>query len=255
MLPYPNLRMIGIGPIKIYMWGVMVALGFFTALFLAAREAKKRKLNPDIVYSAGIYAMAGALVGGRLAYTIAHYPEFVRNPIEVFKIWHGGMIFYGGFILSILLVYIYIKKNKIDFWKYGDLLAPYIGLGVFIGRIGCFLNGCCFGKPTSLPWAFIFPHAPDILPRHPTQLYHSLSGLAIFFIAKNIKKIKPLKKIKGAKLMAAVMSYSLLRFVIEFFRYYRTEYYFLGLTGSQFVSIFLFAVSGYYFYTKIKKNL
>ena len=206
----------------------MVSIAVLLSTYLAAKKAKK---DADHIYNLVAYIVIGLIIGGRLTYVLAHLKDFT-NILDIFKIWEGGLIFYGGLIGALLAASIYLKKNKLNFWKYLDILAPYTALGIAIGRIGCFLNGCCHGLKTNVPWAIY--HLGEL--RHPTQLYSSLNALIIFLILRKVKK-----KFNGQIFLLFLLLYSATRFVIEFFRYY--EFRIFSLTGSQIISIILFIIA------------
>lgn len=231
MIPYSPFRYIDLGLFKIYMWGLMVSIAVLVSTFLAAKEAKKKKINPDNIYNIVAYILIGLIIGGRLTYVFAHLKDFT-NIIDILKIWEGGLIFYGGLLGALIAAFVYLKKNKLNFWKYADILAPYTALGIAIGRIGCFLNGCCYGLKTSMPWAIY--HLGEL--RHPTQIYSSINALIIFFILKKIKK-----RFDGQIFLLFLLIYSTTRFIIEFFRYYEFRIY--NLTGSQIISIIVFILA------------
>jgi phosphatidylglycerol:prolipoprotein diacylglycerol transferase len=132
------------------------------------------------------YIILSALIGSRLFYVFTSPEAFLANPLEVFKIWNGGLVFYGGFIFALITAMIYIQRKKLNTWQVTDILAAVLPLGQFFGRLGCYSAGCCFGKICDLPWAVTFNNpmslAPTGIPLHPTQIYHALGNLAVFVI-------------------------------------------------------------------------
>jgi len=128
--------------------------------------------------------LLSSLVGARLLYVIQNFSLFSDHPLDMFKIWNGGLVFYGGFILALVAAMVYVKYKKFDLWPTADLLAPAIALGHAVGRLGCLFAGCCYGKTCDLPWAITFSDpeslAPLGIPLHPTQLYAVFSNLIIF---------------------------------------------------------------------------
>lgn len=239
MISYTPISYFNIGPLKVYAWGIMVALAFAAILYFSLKEARKTKgVEENHVVSLIFYSLLGSLIGGRLLYIIVNLSYYLKSPVEIVKIWNGGMMIYGGILFAILFCFIYIKKHKLNFWKYADLLAPYLALGLFIGRIGCFLNGCCFGEPTSLPWGMIFPQAPDDLPRHPTQLYMSLFGLFTFITLKAVKN-----RFEGFRALLFAMMYSVFSLFIEFIRYYPEQFMIGIFSVSQWISIIISAIA------------
>lgn len=223
-----------LGSVTIYSYGFMLALAFIAGTVLAYFEAKRRGLNPDITYDIALLALVGGIVGARLFYVLAHWKDFAAKPLTVITLWQGGLVFYGGLLGGIAAVLIYVWLKKLNPWTVADMAAPSLALGSAIGRIGCFLNGCCFGKPTRLFLGIVFPNL-DNLPRHPTQLYDAFYNLVIFGVLWAFRK-----KIKrqGTVFWFYLMLYGLFRFVVEFFR--TSARPFLGMTLSQTASIGLF---------------
>jgi len=224
-----------LGPLTIYSYGVMVALGFIIALTLARCEAGRiGKIEPAKVIDLGFYLLLSGIIGARITYVLLNIKEYLNNPLEIFMLSHGGLVFYGGFVCSVLTAGFLLKKWKISFWRMADLLAPYLALGHSIGRIGCFLNGCCYGRKTSLPLGMNFPDLPGSV--HPTQLYSSLILLCIFLI---LRFLQPRFTRDGRIFLLYICLYSGLRFFIEFLRGDNPAVLF-SLTFSQVLSALLF---------------
>jgi len=228
-----------IGSFPIYSYGVMVALAFITAILLAMKEAKRSGENPERVLDISLYVILGALIGGRLGYIIFHLDYYLENPIEILYFRQGGLAFLGSFILAFILGAWYVSRSKLSFWKYTDIAAPSVAIGLGIGRIGCFLNGCCYGlisekygvefPALNMPPAYlqqlkdglIASGSSYALPVIPTQLYSSLYSFLIFFILLWMKKYK---KYDGYLFLNFLVLYSISRFTIEFFRFYEDNY-------------------------------
>jgi phosphatidylglycerol:prolipoprotein diacylglycerol transferase len=229
----------------IYTYGFFVAVAFATAIFYLSHSIKKSKekiiLQNDL-YSLVMYIMIFGVVGARLFFVFTDLNEFILYPLSVFKIWQGGLVYYGGFIAVIIFVYVYAKRKKMLLLKLGDFFVPALALGHALGRIGCFFAGCCYGKESSLPWAVVFinEHSLSVRgkPLHPTQLYEAFANFLLFvflhFYSKNKHKL-------GVSFAVYIIGYAVLRFVIEFFRsdYRGTQYF--GFSVSQIISVFLFA--------------
>jgi len=235
MLPYtPHPVLLNLGFLKIYSWGFMVAIAFIVATIISAKEAKRRNINPEKIYSLVTYIIIGAIIGSRIGYLLFNPTRFS----DIFKIWEGGMAFHGGFVGGLLFAFLYVRKNKLNFYDILDTCAPSIPLAQAIGRIGCFLRGCCYGVATTLPWGINY--LKEV--RHPTQLYSSLALLIIFIF---LSKQKYKKNFKGSLFLTYVIIYSVFRFFIEFIR---TEpRILLGLTGAQITSIILAGISIFLF--------
>jgi phosphatidylglycerol:prolipoprotein diacylglycerol transferase len=236
MIPYKPIETISLGPITIRTWGLMVALGFLAALLVGVYEAKRKKINVDHIYSICLYAIIFGLLGGRLFYVAAHLDHYRQNPLSVLKIWEGGMVFYGGFLAASLAICLYIRKHKLDIWKIADIVALSLGVGIFFGRIGCYLIGDHMGKITDFFLGVTY--FGEI--RHNTALYSSLAGLVIFLI---LWFLKNRIRISGVLFIIFIFWYSVTRFFIDQFRDFDIRLY--GLTGSQFLSIIVFFVAIY----------
>ena len=240
MLPYATHPvLLDLGFLKIYSWGFMVAIAFIAATIIAAREAKRKKIDPEKIYSLVAYIIIGAIIGSRIAYLLFN-PTSIS---DIFKFWEGGLSFHGGFIGGVLFGFFYVRKNKLNFWKITDICTPSIPLAQAIGRIGCFLRGCCYGIETTLPWGINY--LKEI--RHPTQIYSSLALLIIFIF---LSKQKYKKNFNGSLFLTYIIIYSVFRFFIEFIR---TEPRILFcLTWAQLVSIVLVGASLFLF-SKFRK--
>src|SRR5947209_7911921 len=137
----------------------MVALGFLAGLWTASRRSHRDGFTPDQILDLGPWLIVGGILGARSLYVITFWREqFAGKPFwEMFMIQHGGLVFYGGFIGAVLAVVLYARLKKLQLWKVFDVLAPSLALGYSFGRVGCLLNGCCYGRACSLPWAIRFP--------------------------------------------------------------------------------------------------
>lgn len=224
-----------IGPLYIYSYGLMVALGFALAMLLAYKEAPRFNINKDKIIDFGIVILLGGLVGARLFYVFMNIKYYIAHPLETINITRGGLVWYGGFLTGILIGIIFVKKNKMSFWDGADLLAPFIALAQSIGRIGCFLNGCCYGSaaPKDYILGVIFPYE-EVL-RHPTQIYESAVLLILFLI---LRKWQEMRHFKGEIFIGYAMLYSLSRFLLEFFRGDNPKI-FAGLTIGQILSVII----------------
>ncbi len=241
-----------IGSFPIYSYGAMIALAFIVGILLAMKEAKRIGENPERILDLSLYVILGALIGGRLGYVIFYLDYYLKNPIKIFYFRQGGLAFLGGFILAFILGSWYVLRNKLSFWKYTDIAAPSLALGIGIARIGCFLNGCCFGlisenfglkfPSLNMPPVYlqqlkdglIASGSPFTLPVIPTQLYSSLYGFLIFIILLGIKKYK---KYDGYIFLVFLVLYSISRFIIEFFRFYENNFIIFNLTVTQAICI------------------
>jgi phosphatidylglycerol:prolipoprotein diacylglycerol transferase len=219
--------LIEFGGIEIPAYGVMLVVSFLAALWYTKRNAPRFNISSIFIENLAFYIMLGVIIGGRLLYVAFHWTQYENDILGIIRIWEGGMMFFGGFIGGFLLAALYMKKQGISILKISDLVAPALGLGLFFTRIGCFLNGCCFGMPSTLPWAIRFPDAcvagaspVGSQSLHPTQIYESLFGLALFFFLNN-RLEKPHQK--GAVFAQYLMFYGAFRFGVDFIRYYENS--------------------------------
>ncbi len=244
-----------LGPLTIHSYGVAIATAFFVAISLAASRAKKEGYDPQKIVDLGFYILIAAIVGSRILYILINIQHYIQNPLDVFKIWEGGLVFYGGLIGAALTAIYYLRKHRLPVWAIGDIAAPSLALGQSIGRWGCFFAGCCYGKSSEVPWSIMFTNENSLAPLHqhlhPTQLYSSLSAFIIFCVLLYVHKIK---KFDGQVFWAYLMLYSVARFIIEFFRGDAARGAVMGnmVSTSQFIGIFLFATAAFMFFRKRK---
>ena len=249
-----------IGSFELASYGLMIALGYAAACLYLQPRLKKINLDKDTFWNLIFIAFAGALVGSKLLFVLLNWdqlgPTTAQKLATIVRDFRYGFVFFGGMIVSVCGVVIYIKKKKLPFLKVADFMLVGLPLGHALGRIGCFFAGCCYGRPTSMPWGVRFtdPHSlvpPDLLgvPLHPTQLYESAANLLLFFVLARLYN-KPHKD--GVILLLYVACYSLLRFTIEFFRGDYRGGFVLGLSPSQCIAILisLFTFGAWFFFTR-----
>jgi phosphatidylglycerol:prolipoprotein diacylglycerol transferase len=158
---YPELFKIPFTDLTIKSYGLMMVIGFLAAVSVIRRLSRNITPAPQLITNAALYALIAGVVGSRLFYVIHHYNQFKGDFFSIFAIWKGGLELLGGVLLAIAVIIIYMRHHKLPIRHYLDILAIGLLLALAFGRIGCFLNGCCFGKPTNLPWAVRFPyHSP-----------------------------------------------------------------------------------------------
>lgn len=230
-----------IGPITLYGYGLMIAIGIVVAYITAEYRAKRLNLKYELVISLTMWCLVGGLLGAKFLYYITEIKEIIHNPKLLLEI-SDGFVVYGGIVGGILAGFLYCKKEKINFLKYFDLVMPSLALAQGFGRIGCFLAGCCYGVETECPIGVVFHdslQAPNGIPLIPTQLISSALNFLHFFIlvilAKNVKK-------DGVIAGFYLIFYSIGRFVIEFFRGDLIRGNVGILSTSQFISIFTFLI-------------
>jgi len=245
-----------LGPIPIRLYGLMIGIGFLLGIMLAARRAKKEGLDPERILDMGVYLLLAAIVGSRVFYVLTTWQEFADNPLDIFAIWKGGLVFYGGLIAAVPVGIWYMRKHSLPVWKTADIMAPSIALGQAFGRLGCFFAGCCYGAPCDGPLCLTFhdPHslAPQGMPLFPTQLMESGGNFLIFGALLLLRRYK---KFDGQLFWLYVPFYAVLRFIIEFYRGDAARgVYFNGLVStSQIIAIVMLGLSAFML-VKLKKT-
>ncbi|MCK5243575.1 prolipoprotein diacylglyceryl transferase [bacterium] len=231
-----------IGPFTLKTYGLMVALAFAVSIVLAWKQAGREGIDSDTFLDMTLWIVIGGILGGRVLYVIVSWHEFVENVLDVFKIWQGGLIFYGGLFMSILAVILYCRKKQLSTWQILDICAPYAALGHAIGRLGCFFNGCCYG-PVNTTWGVIFPSLGDNLPHLPTQLMESVANLLLFL---GLLAFRPKRQYVGQLVWLYIFGYAVLRFGLEFLRgdEIRGSLLFSWLSTSQFIALFAMGLAG-----------
>lgn len=227
------------GPLKIYSYGFSIALGFIVGAYLAKLEARREGISPETIVNLSLCLAISGVLGARLLYILQNLAFYIASPGQIFMLHKGGLSFYGGFILATVCAVIFLKRERLPVLAVLDLISPYLALAQGIGRIGCFLNGCCYGQPAA---------------RYPTQIYSSLSLLAIFLILR----IAQSKRTRAGYFVGQIfllycLLYSSMRFFMEYLRGDNLRI-FAGLSIHQFISIVIFAISGGFLWKK-KRNL
>jgi phosphatidylglycerol:prolipoprotein diacylglycerol transferase len=218
---YPELFRIGSFPINTY--GVFLAIAFLCAILIAVKLAARDGLPREKIYDLSLWMLLASLVGSKVLMLFTE-PEYRDHPMQLLSLdfLRSGGVFYGGLIGAVLMGYFLMKRYKLPWWKTADACAPGIAVGNFFGRQGCFAAGCCWGKPTSLPWGVKFTelgHEITGVPTenylHPTQLYESFAMLIVFGVLLWLHKRK---RFDGQVILLYALLYSVVRFTIEFFR-------------------------------------
>ena len=234
---------IQIGGHPIHWYGVLVALAFVAGLWTASRRGLRENFAPEKILDLGPWLIIGGLLGARLFYVVSYWREqFADQPFsEVFMVQHGGLVFYGGLIGAALAGILYARLKKLPVWKLADVLAPRIALGSVFGRLGCLMNGCCYGRVCTLPWAIHFPddHETHGLSLHPTQIYDALLNLGLYALLAWLYRRK---KFDGQIFALYLLCYAVTRSFVEHFRGdYPVTHLSGGLTPAQLVGLFIFA--------------
>lgn len=251
-----------IGSYAVHWYGVMMAVAFLAGLWTAGRRGLRDGIAPDKIHDAGLWLIVGTIVGARTLHVITYWDALMKDPLfprapwtEIFMVQRGGLVFYGGLIGASLACLLYARWRKIPLWKLADALAPSIALGYVFGRVGCFLNGCCFGRPCDLPWAIRYPYGSDVwaaqfarkmigeqdpaIPVHPSQLYDSLLSLGLYL---GLAWLYRRKKFDGQVFAMYLVCYAITRSIVETFRGdYTAAHLHAGLTPAHWISIAIFA--------------
>lgn len=249
-----------LGPLSVHTYGVMLAIAFWLGIELSARAARKRDIDETRVIDLGIVILISSVVGSRLLYVLTHLGEYENDWLGAFRVWEGGLVFYGGLIAGIVLGIAYLIGKKMPVLRVTDLVAPQIALGIALARVGCFLNGCCFGKESTLPWACTFPpdsQAGAVMGAstiHPTQIYSVIANFIFFVILRRMlyRGYRP-----GTVFGSFMVLYGCWRFMIDNLRYYeermRVGAMLGGLTFNQIASIIMI-VAGLLLLLKVRQK-
>jgi phosphatidylglycerol:prolipoprotein diacylglycerol transferase len=223
MLPFPSISptLFKIGPIQIRWYGLMYLFGFLASYFLIRIQPRARRLGlqgallQDLILFLALGLIAGARIGYVFFYQFSNLGEYLRNPLEIIAIWHGGMSFHGGLIGAIAAGILFCRWRKLPVWEVADTVIVTAPVGLLLGRLGNFINGELYGRPSSVPWAMVFPGGGP-LPRHPSQLYEAaLEGILLFLV---LWVLKDLRFRPGTMVCLFLGGYGILRFLVEFFR-------------------------------------
>jgi phosphatidylglycerol:prolipoprotein diacylglycerol transferase len=244
----------GVG-IKVFGYGLMLFFAFLGSMNIAAWRARREKIDPEIIYDMALYIFIGGLVGARAFYVIEYWGVKVHSFWEIFEIWKGGIVFYGSIFGGTLMFFVYRFLRPFPLLPMLDVIAPGIAVGIALGRLGCFLNGCCYGDACDLPWAVRFPkHSPpwesevarNLIPPnadhslwlHPTQLYSTIDGLVILLL---LSAYFPIRKRDGEVMGLLMLTYPMTRFFVEHLRNDEGVVAGTGMTISQLISVGIFA--------------
>jgi phosphatidylglycerol---prolipoprotein diacylglyceryl transferase len=258
MIPYPHIDpvIVQVGPLAVRWYGMMYVAGFVLSYLLLIYQIGRKSVavtraQLDDLY---FYLILGLLIGARLGYVIFYnLTFFLEHPLEIFVLWHGGMSFHGGLIGAFLAGYLGIKRKGIEFWKAADLIIPTAPVGIALGRLGNFINGELYGKPSNVPWAMVFPEGGPMA-RHPSQLYEAaLEGLLLFVI---LWLYKDRKEHDGDVFALFLILYGIFRTCCEFFREPDVQmgYIFGLITMGQILSLAMVSIGLFLKYVYLRKR-
>ena len=238
-------KILDIGPVTIHTYGLLLAVAFIVGIWLSSRNARKEGINPDAMWNMGLIIIFAALVGAKALLFLSDFSYYSQNPREIFSLatLRSTGVYYGGLLLALAASAWYLRAARLPGWKVADLAAPGIALGQAIGRLGCLSAGCCFGKPTQLPWGITFTDryaydnigVPLNVALHPTQIYEACATLLLFgYLQWRLSR----KHFTGQIILEYLLLYAAARFVIEFFRDDERGFILNGLLStSQFIGI------------------
>jgi phosphatidylglycerol---prolipoprotein diacylglyceryl transferase len=240
-----------VGGITVYAFGTMLAIAFIVGLVLSRYEMKERGFDPDLAYDLVLGVALGSLIGARLFYVIGHWSDYYsHNLLEILRVWNGGLVFYGGLLGGAIGMILIARVRQLNIYRLGDAIAAPLALGTAIGRIGCFLNGCCYGIAAKAPWGLDFFGKGRYLPTQLIEMVWALVmfGIIFFWLEKKVKF-----KTDGSLFLIYLALYSFGRFFVEFIRY-NSWRLFGVLSFAQLISIVVFVVSVYFIIRKLQKD-
>jgi phosphatidylglycerol:prolipoprotein diacylglycerol transferase len=250
-----------LGPINLYTYGFFLAMAFLFAILVAGHEARRLGLPTGQFYDLCFYIILAAIIGSRLFYVIVNLGSFLQHPLKIFALWEGGLVFHGGLIVALVTAFFFMRRHSMPWRVTLDALAVGMPLGVAIGRVGCFMAGCCFGRPTNVPWAVVFNNpntlCPLRVPIHPAQLYESILSLGVFGVVLWLRKRK---SYDGQVVLSYLFLAGLVRFTVEFFRAPtsldpRGPELFLHMPATQVLALGIALISGAILWWARRKTL
>lgn len=253
--PFPE---INLGFTTLPTYYTSLSLTYCLAIFWFYKRCEQRNLPQKNAMDLGMIILLGGFIGARLLHVLFEYPEhYIKNPIEAFYFWQGGFVFYGGFLFAYALAYFYSRKFKLTFWLWHDTIAPVLAGGYALGRLACFLVGCCYGKVCEWPWAIslrqvnIHSHVITTVQRHPTQLYASAFEFGTLLFLLWYEKRKPAI---GNVFLAWVFLHSVGRMTMEYFRDDPRGANIFGVSISTSISLMLILAVSVIFFLRNKKS-
>ena len=239
--------LVHLGPLTLHSYGLALAISFFLGILLATRRGATRGMHSDLVFDTSLVIVFASVIGARLMYVVFHWGDDLHSLVDVVSLWNGGLTMYGGVLAAMGAAWLYLRRRQVAFLRMADVVAPSLGLGLALTRVGCFLNGCCYGKPTHGPLGIVFP--PDSLvhtslggvPIHPTQLYSSATGVVILVALLVFDRVR---RADGQVFALYLLLDAAGRFVLDSWRYYEPNAYLWpgGPTVNQAICVGLFGL-------------
>jgi len=240
------------GGLKVFGYGTMLVLAFVFSTALAWWRAKRERLDPEVIVDIAFWLFLFGMIGARLFYCVEYWGQEIKTIWDALQYWKGGVVYYGGIVGGTIAFFVYRHFKPFPLRPFLDVVAPSIAVGTLFGRLGCFLNGCCYGDICQYPWAIAFPRysppwgqqvslglipptALQSLPVHPTQLYSALDSLVILIL---LTAFYPLRRRDGEVMGLLMVTYPVTRFLIEYLRNDEPAF-FAGMTIAQNISLLL----------------
>jgi phosphatidylglycerol:prolipoprotein diacylglycerol transferase len=236
---------LGFAKIPLHTYGLLIAIGFLFGISTVRKLSARNQMDPDTNADLAFWLLLTGFLGARVLFIITRLDYFLSNPIEMLKVWEGGLVFFGGLISATAYAVYFFRKHKLNVWKMIDILSPGVVVAHAFGRIGCLGAGCCYGRATDLPWAIrlnseLVDETLRGMPIHPTQIYESVS---LFILFGGLMYLSKTKKFDGQVGLTYFMIYPIIRSIIEIFRGDSIRGFVIDgiLSTSQFISILVFA--------------
>jgi len=237
-----------IGMIEVRWYGVMVVLAIISIIAISIIEARRQGVREDYIYGVAVWAIIGGVLGSRIIHVIDKWDYYIQNPMQIFNF--EGLGVYGAVIGIVVAIVVYSLVKKLSIWQLGDIISPGALVGMAIGRVGCLINGCCYGIPAAPPWAVIYSHAacyaPQGVPLHFTQLYHIIWNLAGFGVLWALRgRLKP----QGSLMLLYLAIYAAGDLIIRFVR--EGDVFLFGMQQAQLVGIIILVITVPWFIFRI----
>lgn len=248
-----------IGDFPIHSYGFLIAFGFLLCVWVSKREGQRQGISGDKIVDLGFWSLLIGMIGCRILYVITRWSYYLEAPTQMFYVWEGGLVFFGGPMLCLPFFLWYTKHYSLPRWKILDIAAQAVPLAHAFGRLGCLSVGCCYGRPTHAHWGLKF-YSELVEPQlrgvylHPTQIYEGVSLIILFFA---LRRMRFTKKFDGQIFCTYLIAYSILRSIIEIFRGDSIRGFVIDpyLSTSQFISIFIIIATLIFYHFKKRKEL